>query len=115
MRKNILHSLLFLLPLTALVVLLGPVFAPKNNTSAAGMLEADPIAILSQPENSIDLLFLGDSEAYSGFVPMELWQDYGTASFVWKGGRIPHSCSFGSRPLPRPGRCRPRRHSGTGH
>lgn len=82
MRKNILHSLLFLLPLTALVVLLGPVFAPKNNTSAAGMLEADPIAILSQPENSIDLLFLGDSEAYSGFVPMALWQDYGIASFV---------------------------------
>ena len=82
MRKNILHSLLFLLPLAVLVMLLGPVFAPKNNTAEAGMLETDPIAILSQPENSIDLLFLGDSEAYSGFVPMELWQDYGIASFV---------------------------------
>lgn len=82
MRKNVLKSLLFLLPLLALLVLLGPVFAPKNNTLAAGMLEADPMAILSQPENSIDLLFLGDSEAYSGFVPMELWQDYGIASFV---------------------------------
>jgi len=81
-RKNILHSLLFLLPLAVLVLLLGPVFAPKNNTAEAGMLETDPMAILSQPGNSIDLLFLGDSEAYSGFVPMELWQDYGIASFV---------------------------------
>ncbi len=82
MRKNISHSLLFLLPLAVLIALLGLVFAPKNNTLAAGMLETDPMAILSQPENSIDLLFLGDSEAYSGFVPMELWQDYGIASFV---------------------------------
>lgn len=82
MRKNILKTLLFLLPLLAVLILLGPVFAPKDNTLAAGMLETDPMAILSQPENSIDLLFLGDSEAYSGFVPMTLWQDHGIASFV---------------------------------
>ncbi len=82
MRKNILKSILFLLPLAVLTVLLGPVFMPKDNTAQAGMLETDPSAILSQPENSIDLLFLGDSEAYSGFVPMELWQDFGIASFV---------------------------------
>ena len=82
MPKNITKSILFLLPLLLLLVLLGFLFLPKDNTAAAGQLETDPTAILSQPENSIDLLFLGDSEAYSGFVPLQLWQDRGIASFV---------------------------------
>lgn len=82
MRKHIVRLFLFLLPLLAALVLLGPLFSPKDNTTEAGMLETDPTAIHSQPENTIDLLFLGDSEAYSGFVPLRLWQDWGTASFV---------------------------------
>ena len=82
LRKPILKSILFFLPLAVLLVVLGPLFQPKDNTSAAGRLDTDPTAILSQPENSIDLLFLGDSEAYSGFVPLELWQNTGIASFV---------------------------------
>ena len=82
MRKHIVRLFLFLLPLLAALVLLGPLFSPKDNTTEAGMLETDPTAIASQPENTIDLLFLGDSEAYSGFVPLRLWQDWGTASFV---------------------------------
>ena len=82
MGKHITRALCFLLPLLALALLLGLLFRPKNNTLSGGMLETDPLAVSSQPENSLDILFLGDSEAYSGFVPMELWKDTGIASFV---------------------------------
>ena len=82
MGKHITRALCFLLPLLALALLLGLVFRPKNNTLSGGMLETDPLAVSSQPENSLDVLFLGDSEAYSGFVPMALWKDTGIASFV---------------------------------
>ena len=82
MGKNITRTLCFLLPLLALALLLGLLFRPKNNTLSGGMVETDPLAISSQRENSLDVLFLGDSEAYSGFVPMELWKNTGIASFV---------------------------------
>ena len=82
MRKTILKSILFFLPLGLILAVLGPLFLPKDNTFAAGRLETDPTVILSQAENTIDVLFLGDSEAYSGFVPLELWQNTGIASFV---------------------------------
>ena len=82
MGKHITRSLCFLLPLLLAAILLGLLFRPKNNTASGGMLETDPLAVSSQPENSLDVLFLGDSEAYSGFVPMALWKDTGIASFV---------------------------------
>ena len=82
MRKAIVRTVLFLLPLLLAAMLLGQLFAPKGNTRAAGMQETDPLPILSQPEHSLDVVFLGDSEAYSGFVPLELWNREGIASFV---------------------------------
>ena len=82
MRKTVVRTVLFLLPLLLAAWVLGLAFAPKDNLRTAGMQETDPLPVLSQPENSLDAVFLGDSEAYSGFVPMELWKDTGIASFV---------------------------------
>lgn len=82
MGKHITRSLCFLLPLLLAAVLLGLLFRPKNNTASGGMLETDPLAVSSQPENSLDVLFLGDSEAYSSFVPLDLWEQTGITSFV---------------------------------
>ena len=82
MRKTVVRTVLFLLPLLLAAWVLGLAFAPKDNLRTAGMQETDPLPILSQPENSLDAVFLGDSEAYSGFVPLELWEQQGIASFV---------------------------------
>ena len=38
--------------------------------------------ILDEPENSIDVLFLGDSVTYAAVSPMEMYKEYGITSYV---------------------------------
>lgn len=38
--------------------------------------------ILREPENSIDMVVVGDSLSYSSVSPMELWENHGIASYV---------------------------------
>lgn len=80
--KKFLRPLGFLLVLGLLLIPVSLLLCPKNNTEEAGILYPSAAEILSQPENSVDVLFLGDSEAYSSFVPLSLWQQTGIPSFV---------------------------------
>lgn len=82
MRKHILCSVAFLAILIVLLAAASLVFQPKNNTYAAGMYDPEANGILAEPENTIDVLFLGDSEAYCAFIPLKIWQDYGITSYV---------------------------------
>ncbi len=70
--------------LILLVLLLGTslLFQPKSNSKDAGMLDATANGILSEPKNTIDVLIVGDSEAYSAFVPLKVWKDYGYTPYV---------------------------------
>ena len=83
MKKRILTTALFLMLLG--LVLLGAswVFLPKNNTEAAGMqrLESYASGYLSEPENTLDLLALGDSLTASALVQPELWENYGICGY----------------------------------
>ena len=72
----------FLALLLLLLLLASWLFTPKSNRQEFGMDYEKANAILSEPENTIDLLVVGDSEAYSSFIPMQLWQDYGITSYV---------------------------------
>lgn len=81
--KKCLRCFLFLLLLGLLLVPVSLLLQPKDNTEESGMtVYASAAGILSQPENSIDVLFLGDSEAYSSFVPLDLWENTGIPGFV---------------------------------
>lgn len=60
------------------------VAAPKSNTAEAGMEGRDiPSAgVLAEPEGSLDVIVLGDSEGHSAISPMVLWKEHGITSFV---------------------------------
>ena len=82
MGRKILRVGAFLLGLLLLLWGLAPIFVPKDNTDWAGMHNVNANSILAEPENTIDVLFLGDSEAYCAFIPMRLWKNAGIPAYV---------------------------------
>lgn len=72
----------FLLLVTSLLLALSWVFAPRGNDAGSGTRHAEQRAFSAERRNSIDLFFLGDSSAFAGFSPLELWQKSGIASWV---------------------------------
>lgn len=68
----------------ALLFLLSAIVSPKNNTTKAGVVGRDSRAagILAEPEESLDMIFLGDSECLTSVAPLKLWENYGITSYV---------------------------------
>ena len=62
--------------------LLSYVFYPKNNQDGFGMIDSSANSIMGERSQSIDALFIGDSEAYSSFSPLQMWNERGFTSYV---------------------------------
>lgn len=79
--KHILHITVFLIIFVVILLGLSRLVVPKNGLNAADTDIDQNNGIIGEKENTIDVLFLGDSEAYSAFVPMLLWEQYGITSY----------------------------------
>ena len=86
MKKTILRTVLFVLIFALLFLGISPVFVPKRNSNSAGIHDAHAKGFLAEPEGSLDVLFVGDSEAYSAFIPLRLWESRGVTSYVCSAG-----------------------------
>ncbi len=67
-----------------LVVVLGCAsvfFWPKNNQAEFGLVKDTSNGIMGEPEDTIDVLFVGDSETYSSISPLQMWDDHGFTSY----------------------------------
>lgn len=82
----------FLALLCAFMLAASHLFVPKNNHKAFGVSDAEMLAsgILGEKEDTIDVLVIGDSEAYSSISPMQMWADHGFRSYL---------CSTPAQPL----------------
>ncbi len=91
-KKNIItrviQAICFLLVLFTVLSVLSVAFYPKDNTVECGIKNARGMEFYSEPKDSIDVLFMGNSDAYAGFSPLELWNKYGYTSFVCAEGRL---------------------------
>lgn len=83
MKKTI-KCVVFLAIFFVILCLLSKVFIPKNNTLEAGIgrRKQPAYGIFTEPENTIDVLVLGDSESFNSYIPLELWNEYGFTSYV---------------------------------
>ena len=86
MWKNFGKALLFLTVFAVLFLGISPVFVPKDNSGGAGIHVPNAKGFLGEPADTLDVLFLGDSEAYSSFIPLEIWEEYGITSYVCSNG-----------------------------
>lgn len=80
--KNIFHSAAFIVALAALLLITSVLVKPRSMSQ--GNVLDDPLigGIMSEKENSIDVIFLGDSESYSAFIPLSIWNESGVSSYV---------------------------------
>lgn len=72
----------FLAGLVVILFGLSVLFSPKNNHEGFGMDDVTANGILGEKENTIDVLVLGDSEAYTSISPMQIWAKHGFTSYV---------------------------------
>lgn len=73
---------LFHFILLLLLVFFSFLFIPKNNTKEAGMYNVKANGILGAKENSIDVLIIGDSEAYANISPLDMYEEYGFTTYI---------------------------------
>lgn len=81
MKKNILKSILFISILFIILSITSYIFIPKHNGDNSGIHEQKMHGILGEKKNTIDILFIGDSESYTSFIPLKLYDDYGFTSY----------------------------------
>lgn len=82
MFRTVLCTAVVVVAMAVALCALSGLFVPKNNQKAFGMTNQEANGILGEPENTIDVLFVGDSEAYSAFSPMLMWSELGFTSYV---------------------------------
>ena len=76
------NAFIFLFFLILLLAASSVMFSPKDNTKQSGTYYPESEGYLSEPKNTIDLFVIGNSDAYCGFSPMELWNQRGYTSYV---------------------------------
>ena len=81
---------LFFIILFLLIAYFSRLMIPKDNMEQYGMQNVSANGILAEKQNSIDVLFLGDSLAYSSISPMKMYENKGFTSYL---------CSTPAQPL----------------
>ena len=62
--------------------MLGVAFTPKRSDPGSGITNSNARGFYGEPKNSIDVLILGDSNAYSACSPMYIWNRFGIPTYV---------------------------------
>lgn len=84
---KLIRAVCFTALLISLVVTSSYMLAPKDNTKESGIVNPSANGFFSEPKGSIDVSVIGNSDAYSGFSPMELWNNFGYTAYVSGEGR----------------------------
>ena len=74
--KNLFKSITFVLIFVSFIYILNYLLIPKYE-----LLKPVSFEISGEKDDTIDVIFLGDSLVYSSVSPMEIWHDYGYTSF----------------------------------
>ena len=84
MLKHAKHFFGFAAALAALLFVVSIFVQPERITDASWIDNRDrnALSVLNEPENSIDVLVLGDSESFTSISPYRLWEKQKITSYV---------------------------------
>lgn len=79
--KHILSAVLFCAGAALMLFVISVLAAPEKGAVVDGINGIDANGILAEADDSVDLIFLGDSEIYASVIPLEIWNRYGYATY----------------------------------
>ena len=74
-----------------ILFVISPIFVPKWIDSKYQHATQIVRGFYAERQNSLDVVFMGDSNIYNGVSPQELWGDYGIASYDFA---VPAACAW---------------------
>lgn len=72
----------FMLVFTLILSTLSPMFLPKSNGMNINVKNRLARGFYGEPQNSLDVIAVGNSNIECGFSPMELWKRYGITGYT---------------------------------
>ncbi len=82
MKKWYIRIILFLAILFTLIELVSIIFIPnKSNLLEFGFFKKTKYDLLNEKNDTIDVIFLGDSLVYNGISPMYIWNEFGYTTY----------------------------------
>ena len=82
MGKKVLRTLLFFAGFVILFACFNHLLAPKTNTAEAGMHDSHAKGFVAEPQDTLDVLYLGDSEVYRAVMPLKIWEEQGITGYA---------------------------------
>ena len=80
--RHVLSCAVFLAIGAGLLLAAGVLLSPKVNHTAYGVEYPNAEAVRAEAPETLDILFVGNSESFYAFDPMVIWQETGIASYV---------------------------------
>lgn len=81
-RKQIVHVLSCAMASILIFYYLCMVLSPKSSSDMFAARVFQGSGFKNEPENSLDLMVFGNSDAYAGIIPAKIYSDYGYTSYV---------------------------------
>ena len=81
-RHNLIKMIAFAMVFVVILGVFGVAFTPKHSDPGSGITNSNARGFYGEPKNSIDVLILGDSNAYSACSPMYIWNRFGIPTYV---------------------------------
>lgn len=80
-KKIIIKIICFLLIGYLLLSIITKIFVPKWITAEDNRMSYIIKGLYKEPKNSVDVVFMGNSDVYRGISPITLWDEYGIVSY----------------------------------
>ncbi len=81
--KKIIIIVLFPIVVSLILFLISPIFVPKWTSGDENHVTQIVRGYYAEKKNSLDVLFMGNSDMYRGVIPIELYEQYGIASYSY--------------------------------